>query len=174
MSLYHMKFGQGYNHNSLKVYGRVVYRAALYSLNQRSKALVVRRSSCDSSNQKRSQNFIVKAAKGFGTPVRTQVKEERKNLTEICDKLIQVFQSQPQGEWRKLISFSKKWSELADHVFARLYVLKKQVEEEGDTDAIMRYTIMIRELQNLHKSVQRHSKIVQKKGTQTRLCDTLL
>lgn len=54
--------------------------------------------------------------------------QAKKEQVEIYDKLIAVFQSKKQSEWKKLIGFSKQWSSLADGVFKRCapWTLRRQ------------------------------------------------
>ena len=41
------------------------------------------------------------------------------NVTDVADTLIREFRSRKPAAWRKLIGFSKRWSDLAEPVFDR-------------------------------------------------------
>ena len=41
------------------------------------------------------------------------------DVMEIADRLIGEFRTRKPAAWRKLIGFSKRWTDLADPVFAR-------------------------------------------------------
>ena len=43
----------------------------------------------------------------------------QQSITQVADKLIDVFRSRKPEDWRKLIGFSSQWAQLADHVFSR-------------------------------------------------------
>lgn len=59
-------------------------------------------------------------ARDLGRTSELSLKNQAKNeQVEIQDKLIAVFQSRKQSEWKKIIGFSKQWQSLADGVFKR-------------------------------------------------------
>jgi hypothetical protein len=60
------------------------------------------------------------AAPPLDTPGVTPItRTEQQSPTQVADRLITVFQSKTQEEWRKLIGFSKQWPELAPVVLDR-------------------------------------------------------
>ena len=61
------------------------------------------------------------AAPGFAPPKQTgsYKKQAQNDKAEVEDKLIAAFQSKPKSDWRKLITYSKKWPSLSDGVFKR-------------------------------------------------------
>lgn len=46
-------------------------------------------------------------------------KQAQLEARQVQDKLISAFQSKPQADWRKLMTFSEKWPMLADGVLKR-------------------------------------------------------
>ena len=45
--------------------------------------------------------------------------QARMEQRAVAEKLIAAFQGRPKSEWRRLITFSKKWPQLAPAVFSR-------------------------------------------------------
>ena len=54
--------------------------------------------------------------------------EDGYRMTRVCDRLIEVFlieKTKPE-EWRKLLAFSKEWTNIRDHFFKRCKVRAEQ------------------------------------------------
>ncbi|PNW69832.1 hypothetical protein CHLRE_18g748397v5 [Chlamydomonas reinhardtii] len=80
---------------------------------------------------------------------------------EIYDRLIDIFQTRPRDDWKKLIVFSKQWDEHATGVFDRI---KEKAEAEADLDKKMALRKLFRALQNVNEELKRYNSLLLKLG----------
>lgn len=73
--------------------------------------------------------------------------------------MIKIFHERPRDDWKKLIVFSKQWSQHQQGVFDRL---KELADKEDDVDKKMRLRKTFRSLQGVNDELARYNGVLKK------------
>ncbi len=90
---------------------------------------------------------------------RAEAKLSQAQYEEIYDRLIDVFQSRPRDDWKKLIVLSKQWAEHRAGVLDRV---RARADGEADVDAKMRLRRLFRSLQGVDAEVTRYNDVLER------------
>uniref|UniRef100_A0A7N0UZ35 Uncharacterized protein n=1 Tax=Kalanchoe fedtschenkoi TaxID=63787 RepID=A0A7N0UZ35_KALFE len=95
---------------------------------------------------------------GDGNEKAEEIDENK--MTRVCDKLIGVFMvdKPTPTDWRRLIAFSKEWSNLRPHFFKRC-----MERAESEVDLTMKHNLLrfARKLKEVDEDVQRHQELLE-------------
>ncbi|CAA2955515.1 Hypothetical predicted protein [Olea europaea subsp. europaea] len=80
-------------------------------------------------------------------------------MIRICDKLINVFliDKPTPSDWRRLLTFSKEWSNIRPHFYKRC---QDQVDNESDPGMKHKLLRLARKLKEIDDDVQRHDELL--------------
>ncbi|GFR51166.1 hypothetical protein Agub_g13524, partial [Astrephomene gubernaculifera] len=90
---------------------------------------------------------------------RAEAQLSRAQYQAIYDRLIDIFQTRPREDWKKLIVFSKQWEQHAGGVFDRI---KELADGEANVDKKMALRKLFRALQNANEEVSRYNRVLLK------------
>ncbi|KAK0577086.1 hypothetical protein LWI29_027661 [Acer saccharum] len=104
------------------------------------------------------------AAAVVGDATTTPQKEEESvddaKMIRVCDKLIEVFMvDKPTPiDWRRLIAFSKEWTNLRSHFFNRCHDRANDEKDPGLKHNLLR---LARKLKEIDEDVERHNELLE-------------
>ncbi|CAL9771642.1 unnamed protein product [Musa acuminata subsp. burmannicoides] len=81
-------------------------------------------------------------------------------MTRVCDKLIEVFMvdKPTTTDWRRLLAFSKEWSNIRPHFYRRC---EERADREGDPGMKHKLLRLGRKLKEIDDDVQRHNELLE-------------
>ncbi|RWW76634.1 hypothetical protein BHE74_00015271, partial [Ensete ventricosum] len=81
-------------------------------------------------------------------------------MTRVCDKLIEVFMvdKPTTTDWRRLLAFSKEWSNIRPHFYLRC---EERADGEGDPGMKHKLLRLGRKLKEIDEDVQRHNELLE-------------
>ncbi|KAI4375108.1 hypothetical protein MLD38_013018 [Melastoma candidum] len=79
-------------------------------------------------------------------------------MIRVCDKLIDVFMVDKPSptDWRRLLTFSKEWSNIRPHFFRRC---QERADKEENPDMSVKLLRLGRKLKEIDEDVQRHNEL---------------
>lgn len=86
-------------------------------------------------------------------------RSEQQSPTQVADRLIAVFQTKSQEEWRKLIGFSKQWPELAPVVLERMLEKSRELSEPQQQLDMRK---LRRQLSRVHDEIQEFNALLER------------
>lgn len=84
-----------------------------------------------------------------------------KKMIRVCDKLIDVFMvdKPTTTDWRRLLAFSKEWSNIRPHFYRRC---QERADSEGDPGMQHKLHRLGRKLKEIDDDVQRHDELIER------------
>ncbi|WOL09328.1 hypothetical protein Cni_G18081 [Canna indica] len=81
-------------------------------------------------------------------------------MVRVCDKLIEVFMvdKPTTTDWRRLLAFSKEWSNIRPHFYKRC---QERADSESDPGMKHKFLRLGRKLKEIDDDVQRHDELLQ-------------
>lgn len=88
-------------------------------------------------------------------------------MTRVCDRLIEVFlieKTKPE-EWRKLLAFSKEWTNIREHFFRRCKVRAEQEIDPKRKGELLKLSRKLKEVcPSLQEILHFHANVCAKSG----------
>ncbi|MQM14386.1 hypothetical protein Taro_047315 [Colocasia esculenta] len=87
-------------------------------------------------------------------------KLDDEKMVRVCDKLIEIFMvDKPRTtDWRRLLAFSREWSNIRPHFFRRCQERADAEEDPGMKHKLHR---LVRKLKEIDEDVQRHNELLE-------------